>query len=118
MKTVLEQTSEQRLVLRQRDHAIANVAGWKNTVFAPQTPRASAVIRNCDDCCQVTDRMAVRFLTPSRDKVLQAAQQHRKPRAAADSDHTRARSALLRAVLHRARIGVLRNQQARAGLTA
>ena len=44
MESVLKQAAQQRFVLRKGDHAVADVAGGKHTVFATQAARASAII--------------------------------------------------------------------------
>ncbi len=89
MKTILKQTAQQRFVLRERHHAVANIAGRQHAVFAPQAARTSAVIGDRDDRGEIADRMAVRFLAAPRNIMLQSAQQHGKAGAAADGDHTR-----------------------------
>src|ERR1700676_3999565 len=49
MKTVLEKTAEQRFVLGERDHAIANIAGREDTIFTPQATGAAAVVCHRND---------------------------------------------------------------------
>jgi len=44
MKTILKQAAEQRLILRESDHAVANVAGRKDAILAAQAAGAAAVI--------------------------------------------------------------------------
>src|ERR1039457_3571601 len=106
MKTVLKQAPQQRLILRERHHAVANISGRQNTVLAPQASRASAIIGDRDNGGEVADRMTVRLLAASRDVVLQSMKQHRETRAAADGGDAHAmgaRSALrtfLRTIFH------------------
>ena len=54
-ETILEQSAEQRFVFGQRHHAIANVAGRKDTIFAAQAAGAATVIGDGDDCGQIDD---------------------------------------------------------------
>src|SRR5271167_2262174 len=49
VETVLKKAAEKGFVFRQRDHAVANVAGRKNAVFSAETAGASAVIGDGDD---------------------------------------------------------------------
>src|ERR1039457_4528393 len=103
MKTVLKQAPQQRLILRERHHAVANISGRQNTVLAPQASRASAIIGDRDNGGEVADRMTVRFLAASRDVILQSMKQHRETRAATDGGDAHARSGLrtfLRTILH------------------
>src|SRR5579862_3348916 len=44
MKSVLKQAAKQSFILRERDHAVANVARREYAVLAAQPARASAII--------------------------------------------------------------------------
>jgi len=70
MKTVLKQASQQCLILRQRDHAIADIAGGRDAVFTPQAPRASAVIGYGDDGGEVGRSDDDPFPDPPRKVVF------------------------------------------------
>src|ERR1035441_2219053 len=114
MKTVLKQAPQQRLILRERHHAVANISGRQDTVLTPQASRASAIIGDRDNSGEVADRMTVRLLAASRDVVLQSIKQHRETPAAADGGDAHARDArrglrtFLRTMLHRDCIVMLR----------
>ena len=83
-KAILKQTTQQRLVLRKRHHAVADVAGRQDAVFPAQAARTAAVIGHCDDGSQVANGIARGIFRPRRDVFLQAAQQCGKARASAD----------------------------------
>ena len=53
MEAILKKTAKQRFILGKRDHAVANIAGGKNAIFAAQTAGAAAVIGDGDDCGEV-----------------------------------------------------------------
>ena len=55
VETILKQAAEKRFVFRERDHAIANITGRKNAIFAAKTPGATAVVSHGDDCGQIRD---------------------------------------------------------------
>jgi len=87
-ESVLKQAAEQRFILGQRDHAIANIARRQYAIFAAQSARASTIIRDRDDGGQIHDGTfcgRIRIV-PGHDMLLQAAQQGGETRAAAESD--------------------------------
>ena len=49
VKAILEEAAEQSFVLRERDHAVANVAGRQDAVFAAQAAGTAAVVGDGDD---------------------------------------------------------------------
>src|SRR5260370_238475 len=55
MKTILEQATEKRFVFREGHHAVADVAGRKDAVFAAQAAGAAAVIGDSDDGGEIGD---------------------------------------------------------------
>ena len=57
-EAVLKQPPEQVLVLRKRHHAVANVAGRENAVFAAQAAGAAAIVGDSDDCRKIGDGAA------------------------------------------------------------
>src|ERR1700730_10287434 len=68
MKTVLEKTAEQRFVLGQRDHAVANIARWQDAIFAPQAPGAAAVVSHGDDGSKIGNgALGVRIFVAAAD---------------------------------------------------
>src|SRR5207245_5715399 len=56
MEAVLEQAPEQRFVFGERDHAVANVPGRQDAVFAPQAAGAAAIVRDGTDGGEIGDR--------------------------------------------------------------
>ena len=87
-ETILEQTAEQRFVFGKRDHAIADVAGRKNAIFAAQTAGAAAVIGDGDDGGEVDDGTArgrIRIVARN-DVLLEPAKKGGETGAAAESD--------------------------------
>src|ERR1700741_377443 len=90
--------AEQVLILRKSDHAVTNVARWKNAVFAAQAPRASPIIRHGDNYSQVSDRMQTvgRPLPSAAHVLLYAAQKRRKASAAAQSHNIEAPRCIVR----------------------
>ncbi len=54
-KAVLKKFPQQMFVLGKSHHAVANIAGRKNAVFAAQAPGASAVIGDSDNGRQIGD---------------------------------------------------------------
>ena len=52
---ILEQPAQQRFVLGESHHTVANVAWRKDAIFAAQPAGASPVIRNRDDRGEVDD---------------------------------------------------------------
>ena len=57
VKAILKEAAEQGFVLRERDHAVANVAGRKDAIFAAQAAGAAAVVGDGDDGGEVRDGM-------------------------------------------------------------
>src|SRR5438445_4858574 len=49
LETILKKPAQQSFILGQGHHAIAEVTGWQDAVFATQAPRTAAVIRDGDD---------------------------------------------------------------------
>ena len=49
LEAVLKKAAEKGLVLRECDHAVADIAGRQDTIFTAETPGASAVIGYGDD---------------------------------------------------------------------
>ena len=77
-EAVLEQPRHQRLRVGQRRNAVAQIARRNHPQIAPQPPRRPPVVRHRHDR---RDVVAV---------LLQPAQQHRQPRAPAQTDDARA----------------------------
>ena len=59
-KAILKKFAEQVFVLRKRDHAIADIAGRENAVFAAQAAGTAAVVGDGDDGGEIGDGMARR----------------------------------------------------------
>jgi hypothetical protein len=88
MKAILKQAAEKSFVLGQGHHAIADVAGRKDTILAAKAPRAAAVIGNGNDGGEAVDglELAGGFVAAARQELLKAPQQGGKARAAAERD--------------------------------
>ena len=48
-KSVLEEAAEKGLILTESDHTVADVAGWENIEFAPQSTRTATIIGDRND---------------------------------------------------------------------
>ncbi len=75
VEAILKEAAEKSFVLRKGDHAVADVAGRQDTIFAAQAAGAAAVIGDGDDGGEVGDGM-VRgggFVAAARDELFQAA---------------------------------------------
>jgi len=87
VEAILEQAAEQGFVLAESHHAVANVAGRQDAIFAAQSAGTSAVVGDGDDRSEAGDRMIVAdFVATASDEVFEAAQKRGKAGAAAESD--------------------------------
>lgn len=89
VETVLEQAAQKRFVFRERDHAVANVAGRKNAIFAAQAAGAAPVIGYGDDGGKVGDgpfRGGI-LIAAADNVVLQSAEERGKAGAATQGDN-------------------------------
>ena len=86
-ESVLEESAEQRFVLRHRDQAITDVAGRKNIEITPETAGAASIIRDRDDGGDLQFRSPELVYGRSAHVLFQSVQQPRKARAAADGDN-------------------------------
>ena len=59
VKAILKEAPQQGLVLRQRDHAVANISGRKNAIFPAKTAGAASVIGDRDDSGEIAHRPLV-----------------------------------------------------------
>ena len=57
VKAILEEAAEESFVLAESDHAIADVAGRKDAIFAAQAAGTAAVVGDGDDGGEIGDRM-------------------------------------------------------------
>jgi hypothetical protein len=90
-EAILEEFSEQVLVGRERDHAVADVARGQDAVFAAQAAGAAAVVRHCHDGGEIGDGpvRAVRAVAPPLGNVVFKPAEHgRESRATAERDHS------------------------------
>src|SRR6266568_4178883 len=92
MKTILEQTAEKRLVFRQSDHAITDVAGREDAVLAAQAAGAAAVIGDGNDGGEIGDGAldAGVFIGAADDEFFEAAKKRGQPGASSKSDDAEA----------------------------
>jgi len=90
LEAILEETAEEGFVFGKRDHAVANVAGRKDAIFAAQASGAAAVVGDGDDGGEIGDGAGQgRFLVAAPDDViLQAAQQSGESSAPTKGDNT------------------------------
>ncbi len=87
VKTVLKEATEESFVLAESDHAVTDVAGRKDAIFAAKAAGTAAVVRDSDDRGEAGDRMfAFDFVAAAGDEILEAAQKSGKTGAAAESD--------------------------------
>jgi len=91
VEAVLKKAREQRFVLGEGDHAVANVARRQDAVFAAEAAGASAVIGDRDDGGEIGDgALAIRgAVGAARDVFLEATEERGQARAAAESDDAR-----------------------------
>src|SRR5690242_15207482 len=89
VESILKQPAEQSFVLGEGHHAITNVAGREDTVFAAKAAGAAAVIRNGDNGGQISDGtlQCRERVMAGRHEVFQAAQESGEAGAAAESDN-------------------------------
>ena len=73
-KAVLKEISEQVFIAGKSHHAIADVAGRQNAIFAAQTAGAAAVVRDGHYGGEVGYRLGRPAFPAFRDMLLQAAQ--------------------------------------------
>ncbi len=92
VEAILKETAEKSFVLRQGDHAIADVSGGQDAVFATQAAGTAAVIGYGDDSGEAGDGMVGvgGFVAAANDQLLQAAKNCREARAAAEGDDVEA----------------------------
>ena len=77
VEAVLEKTAEQRFVLGERDHAVANIARWQDAIFTAQSAGAAAVVGDGDDRGEIGDgalRVGI-FVIAADDVLFQSAEQ-------------------------------------------
>ena len=97
VKAILEQAAEQGFVLAESDHAVADVAGRQDAIFAAQSAGTAAVVGDGDDRSEAGDRMfAFEFVATAGDEIFEAAQKRGKAGAAAESDDVETTGELLR----------------------
>ena len=88
MEAVLKEAAEKGFIFRKSDHAVADVAGRKDAVFAAQAAGAAAIIGDGDDSGEVGDGTLGRgmFIRTADHVLLEAAKERGKTGAAAESD--------------------------------
>ena len=87
VEAILEEAAEKSFVLAESDHAVADVAGRKDAIFAAQAAGAAAVVGDGDDGGEAGDGMlGFDFVAAAGDEILEAAQQRGKAGAAAEGD--------------------------------
>lgn len=99
-KPVLEEIAEQRFILRKCHHAVAYVAGRKNSIFAPQAAGASAIVRHSDDRCKVRDGPLRAFPFPPRNILFEASKDRRETCPTAEGDDPNRSRVLVRMIFH------------------
>ena len=96
VKAILEEAAEEGFVLAESDHAIADVAGRKDAIFAAQAAGAAAVVGDGDDGGEIGDRVFVcEFVAAAGDEIFQTAQESGKAGAAAEGDDVESSCELL-----------------------
>ena len=90
LEAVAEDRRHRRIAVREREQAIAGVAGGKHAVGSAQPPRAPPVVRDGDDAGDAIAVAGLRPLSPGREqKILQTPQYDRKPRSPSQGDDSR-----------------------------
>src|SRR5882672_9478857 len=92
VEAVLKQAAEQGFIFRKSHHAVADVAGREDAVFAAQAAGAAAVIGDRDDGGEIGDGAfgAGELVDAADDEFLEAAKERRKAGAASKSDDAEA----------------------------
>ena len=76
VKAVLKETAKKGFVLAEGDHAVADVAGREDAIFAAEAAGAAAVVGDGDDGGEAGDRVfAFDFVAAAGDEIFEAAQQ-------------------------------------------
>src|SRR5205807_9206563 len=98
MKTILKQPAEQSLILRESDHAVADIAGREDAVLAAQAAGAAAVIGNGNNGSEIGDGPfgGGTVVSAANHVFLEATKQRGKPGAASQGDDAEAGGKSLR----------------------
>jgi hypothetical protein len=98
LEAILKEAAEQGLILRKRNHAVADVAGREDAVLAAKAAGAAAVIGDGDNSGEVGDRpLAGGMLVVAADDVfLEAAKESGETGAPSKSDDAEATNEGLR----------------------
>jgi len=80
-KAITEETRQESRVFRERDHAVADVAGRKHLQFITQTPGTAAIVGNGDDRGETFDPDRLVGFT---DESFETGEKCRQSRAPAD----------------------------------
>ena len=83
----MKKLAEQVFVPGKSDHAVADVAGRQDAIFAAQAAGAATVIRDRDDGGEIRDRLCGTALSALGDMFLQAAQHGGKTSAASERNN-------------------------------
>ena len=87
VEAILEEAAEKCFILAESDHAVADVAGRQDAIFATQAAGAAAVVGDGDDGGEAGDWMfGSDFVAATGDEIFEAAQESGKSGAAAESD--------------------------------
>ena len=92
VETILKETAQQGFIVGQSDHAVANIAGRKDAIFAAKAAGAAAIIGNCDNSGEIGDGPLESGvpIAAANDVFLQAAQQRGKTGAATQRNDAQA----------------------------
>jgi hypothetical protein len=87
VKAILKEATEEGFVLTESDHAVADVAGREDAIFAAQAAGAAAVVGDGNDGGEADNGVfGLDFVAAAGDEIFQAAQQSGKTGAAAEGD--------------------------------
>jgi len=76
VEAILKEAAEKGFVLAEGDHAVADVAGREDAIFAAEAAGAAAVVGDGDDGGEAGDRVfAFDFVAAAGDEIFEAAQQ-------------------------------------------
>jgi hypothetical protein len=84
-KTITEEPTHESRIFRERDHAIAYVAGREDLQFVAQPPGTSAVVRDGDNGRERVEPLTAAAIAPVNEP-LQSGQHGRETCAAADGN--------------------------------
>jgi len=96
VKAILKESAKESFVLAEGHHAVADVSGRKNAIFAAEASGTTAVVSDGDDCGEARDWMfGFDFVAAAGDEIFETTQQRGESGATAEGDHVESVGELL-----------------------